>query len=81
MKGEEFKKSLQINTEENMNTTTIKKEIKHFFAHYCLDCQMMYFGKELNVIKPCVRCGSKNVLNGPLMNSKEKSAALLINNE
>ncbi|OQA02278.1 MAG: hypothetical protein BWY69_01161 [Planctomycetes bacterium ADurb.Bin401] len=52
----------------------IKNERKTFYAHYCLDCQMMYFGRELNVIKPCVRCSSKNVLNGPLMNSKEKSA-------
>ena len=51
-----------------------------FYAHYCLDCQMMYFGKELNVVKPCVRCSSKNVLNGPLMNSKEKSANVAENN-
>lgn len=51
-----------------------------FYAHYCLDCQMMYFGTELNVIKPCIRCSSTNVINGPLMNSKEKSAALLVNN-
>jgi len=57
-----------------MNTAVIKNERKTFYAHYCLDCQMMYFGREKNVIKPCVRCGSKNVLNGPLMNSKEKSA-------
>jgi len=35
-----------------------------FHAHYCLDCQVMYFGREKNVIKPCVRCSSKNVLNG-----------------
>ncbi|OHB57652.1 MAG: hypothetical protein A2Y12_20805 [Planctomycetes bacterium GWF2_42_9] len=41
---------------------------------------MMYFGKELNVVKPCVRCSSKNVLNGPLMNSKEKSANVAENN-
>ncbi|OHB60854.1 MAG: hypothetical protein A2Y12_10115 [Planctomycetes bacterium GWF2_42_9] len=55
-------------------------EKNHFYAHYCLDCQMMYFGRELNVVKPCVRCGSKNVLNGPLMNSKEKSANVAENN-
>jgi len=60
-----------------MNTTTIKNEKQHFYAHYCLDCQMMYFGREKNVIKPCVRCGSKNVLNGPLMASKEKLSAML----
>ncbi|OHB58813.1 MAG: hypothetical protein A2Y12_00225 [Planctomycetes bacterium GWF2_42_9] len=63
-----------------MNKTIIKNEIQHFYAHYCLDCQMMYFGRELNVIKPCVRCSSTNVLNGSLMNSKEKSAALSVNN-
>jgi predicted nucleic acid-binding Zn-ribbon protein len=57
-----------------MRTTTIKNERKYFYAHYCLDCQMMYFGTELKVVKPCVRCGSRNVLNGPLMDSKEKSA-------
>ncbi|OQA02966.1 MAG: hypothetical protein BWY69_00736 [Planctomycetes bacterium ADurb.Bin401] len=57
-----------------------QKHTMTFYAHYCLDCQMMYFGRELNVIKPCVRCGSINVLNGPLMNSKEKSAALSVNN-
>jgi tRNA G26 N,N-dimethylase Trm1 len=51
-----------------------EKHSRRFYAHYCVDCQMMYFGRELNVVKPCVRCGSTNVLNGPLMASKEKSA-------
>ncbi len=57
-----------------VNKQSGKKHLMTFYAHYCLDCQMMYFGKELNVIKPCVRCGSKKVLNGPLIASKEKSA-------
>ncbi|OHB60771.1 MAG: hypothetical protein A2Y12_06990 [Planctomycetes bacterium GWF2_42_9] len=57
-----------------------QKQFLTFYAHYCLDCQMMYFGRELNVIKPCVRCGSKNVLNGPLMDLKEKSANVAENN-
>jgi len=57
-----------------ISSPSCKKVILTFYAHYCLDCQMMYFGKELNVVKPCIRCGSTNVINGPLMSSKEKSA-------
>jgi len=55
---------------------TMITERKTFYAHYCLDCQMMYFGREKNVIKPCVRCSSTNVLNGPLMASKENRQTL-----
>jgi hypothetical protein len=57
-----------------VNKQSGKNKSMTFYAHYCLDCQMMYFGSELNVIEPCVRCGSTNVLNGPLIDSKEKSA-------
>jgi len=57
-----------------ISSPSSEKVLQTFYAHYCVDCQMMYFGKELNVVKPCVRCGSKNVLNGPLIASKEKSA-------
>lgn len=49
-----------------------QKHFLTFYAHYCLDCQMMYFGTELNVVKPCIRCGSTKVLNGPQINSKER---------
>ena len=40
-----------------------------FYPHYCYDCQMQYFGVEQNAVKPCPRCGSTNVINGPLMYS------------
>ena len=45
-----------------VNKQSGNKKSMTFYAHYCLDCQMMYFGIERNVLKPCVRCGSKNVL-------------------
>ena len=59
-----------------VNKQSGKKNSMTFYAHYCLDCEMMYFGREKNVLKPCVRCGSKNVLSG----STNKSANVAENN-
>jgi len=60
----------------SVDTQSNQKQFLTFYAHYCLDCQMMYFGRERNVLKPCVRCSSKNVLSC----STNKSANVAENN-